>query len=376
MYLICMSIKMDYDALCLSGGKLKGFAHLGAITQFYPHIKNVKYLIGTSIGAPICLLLMIGCHPLDIYLKIKDVDLSSVINPLHILRTLGVCEKNLISNIIKPIILSQLNINHIPTLKELYNMTGKLLVMTTYDIDNHKLLYMSHLTYPNLNCLDAVEMSINIPPLFGEVKINGSRVIDAGLINNCPYEYFNNGKKVLAINLVSKKTNSNNIISYGLDILDSTSFYIEKIEKNPKDMNISNVTIINVTVKDPGLINISNEKKMNLYTEGLLQSYEQYKKLKFIPQPQTKISREYTQCLSNKLDAALESAEMKFLFYMFENHPELAKKRILTRGDSTVFVNNIVEIFKNNQNVQLKMSMDFLKKNNSLWSKFKEKWEF
>jgi predicted acylesterase/phospholipase RssA len=362
---------MNYQALCLSGGKLKFYAHLGALTFLYPHLKNLKCFIGTSIGSVVCLLIIIGYHPLDIYMRVRDIDLSRIINPFHMLRTYGMCEKKM-SDIIKPLLLEKLNIDHIPTLKELYKLTGKFFVLTTYNIDNNELIYISHLTYPNLNCLDAIEMSVNIPPLFGEIKINDERVIDAGLINNFPIEYFK-GKKILGVNLLSEKSKDKDLMDYFLDILDSTSHYIEKNEKG-KDFiykKHNGMTIINVRVKDPGLINISDEKKINLFTEGFFQSLQQYEKKDVTFSKNNNLKTH----LSKKLDSTFESSEFNFLFYMIENHPQIVKKKMLKNSKSTILANNMLKLFENdNETLDVKMSMDFLKKNNSFLSQFKKKW--
>ena len=60
-----------YDTLVLSGSSIKGFAFLGALQYLYENNKlNIDNYIGTSAGAIISYLLIIGYTPIEIFLDI------------------------------------------------------------------------------------------------------------------------------------------------------------------------------------------------------------------------------------------------------------------------------------------------------------------
>ena len=54
-----------YNSLVLSGGAVRGLAIIGALQYAYDNflLKNVKFFFGTSVGAIICYLLVIGYTP-------------------------------------------------------------------------------------------------------------------------------------------------------------------------------------------------------------------------------------------------------------------------------------------------------------------------
>ena len=58
-----------YDTLVLSGSSIKGITFLGALQYLYDNslLKNVKTFVGTSSGAMISFLLIIGYTPVEIF---------------------------------------------------------------------------------------------------------------------------------------------------------------------------------------------------------------------------------------------------------------------------------------------------------------------
>jgi len=178
--------------LVLSGGGVLGFIHLGALqylndTQILPDIE--KY-IGTSIGAIICYLLIIGFSPIEICLYlIQNNSLDRIDHHFNIVNLFygngGALSFDPIMAIIREMTLMKRS--SIPTLSELYESSqGKQFVICTYNFtkDREELLQAS--SHPDLDCLVALRMSSNIPILFEPFEYNGDIYFDGMLTNNFP----------------------------------------------------------------------------------------------------------------------------------------------------------------------------------------------
>lgn len=78
------------------------------------------------------------------------------------------------------------------TFKELYDRTGRHLIITATSLNTYETLYLSRSSFPNMKIVDAVDASIRIPYLFqpkllSDSKLDGDRVlIDGGVLDNLP----------------------------------------------------------------------------------------------------------------------------------------------------------------------------------------------
>lgn len=179
------------DSIVLSGGGLKGLAILGALEYCYNTIdlSMVKGYIGSSSGALICLLLCIGYMPREIlsYLQSKMDIMKEIHRMTSIMHMEGIVPLSKVKCIIEEAIVSKLG--YVPTLKELYDMTGKIYVSTCYNDTKQETEYVSYLVYPNLLCVDAVIMTISLPFIFPNVIYNGCLYMDGGIRDMFPVRY-------------------------------------------------------------------------------------------------------------------------------------------------------------------------------------------
>ena len=79
------------------------------------------------------------------------------------------------------------------TFAELYNQTGRHLVVTTTSLNTFETLYLSRSSYPNMEIVEAVDKSIRIPFLFQPIRMKdplvpqGDRIlVDGGILDNLP----------------------------------------------------------------------------------------------------------------------------------------------------------------------------------------------
>jgi predicted acylesterase/phospholipase RssA len=184
------------NILVISGGGLKGFSALGALTKLkeLEIIDNPEIFCGTSAGACISLLLLIGYSPLDIYEILSELDMKQMVisNIDNILD-----EINIGLNLCDPIIyvighmIKKKGFSVKSTFEDLYNKTKKKLIITGVCLNDSSLHYFSYETTPQMNILKAITISISIPIIFKPCLYNNKLWVDGGVMNNYPIEIFN-----------------------------------------------------------------------------------------------------------------------------------------------------------------------------------------
>lgn len=187
-------IKMDkpYDTLILSGNSTNAIVTLGALQYLTDHgqIKDIKNYIGTSSGAILSLLLLLGYEPLEIlsYICIekvyKNMDQFNISNMLLLGKSLMNFEP--IKTCLEQLIIEK--IGYMPTMKSIEKL-GKKIVFTTYNLTDDCREYISSETYPDLPIIHGIHMSSNFPLVFEPYIYNNKAYLDGGLVDNFAIEY-------------------------------------------------------------------------------------------------------------------------------------------------------------------------------------------
>jgi NTE family protein len=184
------------NILVISGGGLKGFSALGAITKLkeLEIINNPDIYCGTSVGACISLLLIIGYSSQDIYEILSELDMSSmVVNNIDNILD----EVNIGLNLCDPIIYT---IGHMIkrkgfstkiTFEKLFEKTGKKLIITGVCLNDASLHYFSYDNTPKMEVLKAITITISIPVIFKPCEYNNKLWLDGAVMNNYPIDLFN-----------------------------------------------------------------------------------------------------------------------------------------------------------------------------------------
>lgn len=179
------------NALVLSGGGAKGIAHLGALHEAFAHglsWKNIKVASGASIGYIILCLMCCGFDPMELFIIMYRMerffsreDCNSF---MTIVSSLTVMDVQAMRHKLEDIIKRKLD--DIPTLSELYELSGVYLIASVVNEDKGQVEYKSYLTDPNLSCIDAMLMTSSLPIAFPAFKYNGYEYVDGGLLDNMP----------------------------------------------------------------------------------------------------------------------------------------------------------------------------------------------
>ena len=191
----------EFDAVALSGGGAKGILQLGILHYYYEqklfNPDSIQEYAGTSIGSVNCLLLICGYTPMEIFKEIYSMESFFSVNDCHsmwdVIKYMGLMTIATFASKIKDLVEKKLGC--VPTLKKLKNITGKTLHVSGANITKMCEQRYSPRTHPNLNCVDAVKMSCNLPLVFQRISYNESYIVDGGLMNNFPWDYISSARK-------------------------------------------------------------------------------------------------------------------------------------------------------------------------------------
>lgn len=245
--------------LVLSGGGVKGIAHLGAIKFLEEKgmMKNIDTIAGTSVGGLIGGLYMIGYNADELYKFIEMFDLTKIksINFNNIFTEYGIDDGKIFEHILtKLFLLKQIPLDI--TFKQLYKKTGKKLIVTATCINTKEQHYISYLTYPDMTVIMGIRMTTCVPFWMIPIKYNNMLFVDGGCIDNYPIKIFNDEiENVLGLFLCEKKTyveTINNIESYIMSVIKCLS---ESLILNVGDKNT-----IKIIIPETNMINFNMDK--------------------------------------------------------------------------------------------------------------------
>lgn len=154
--------------LALGGGAIRGAAHLGVLKQLDEHDLRPDCISGTSIGAFVAALYAFGQKPEDILTLIQDLELFDVASLR--LSKMGLMSHQQIGTLITKTIGNK-NIEDSPM---------PLAIVSTNIVSGQR-----HVFHKG-PVAQAVLASTAIPGIFQPVKLDGSILVDGGLVENVP----------------------------------------------------------------------------------------------------------------------------------------------------------------------------------------------
>lgn len=271
--------------LVISGGGLKGFAGLGSFKCILDNniFDNFESLAGSSVGAVICFLYIIGYDPKDMYDVLEQIDFTQLIkyiDPEILLMDpcFGISSPEPILYSIYSF-MKKKNINKNITFGQLYEITKKNLIITGTCLNDVMIKYFSHTTTPNMQILKALRITISIPFIFRPYQYDGKLWVDGGVMNNFPINLFNDKlDDVIGIYLDDIYTN--------IDGIDEIQDYFMRVFKcmfrglNYNKIELFKKYFVHIKVNGSYSTNweITQAEKKMLYDEGYNQTQEYIKK--------------------------------------------------------------------------------------------------
>jgi NTE family protein len=261
------------NILVISGGGIKGYCALGAITKLKELgiIDQPDVYCGTSIGSSIALLLCIGYTSDDIYNILMDIDASmltnynidTLLNDAHF----GFANLDSFFYILG-MLMKKKKISPKITFKKLFDKVKKKLIITGVCINTSSLHYFNHIDTPNMEVLTAVRISSSIPIVFKPVIYNDKAWIDGGCLNNYPIDYFKDKlDDVIGILLEDNIRIIDNFEDIPTYITQLVKCLLRNININKYDIYKKQTILIKIST-DASLFDINNDEKKKLYNYG------------------------------------------------------------------------------------------------------------
>ena len=261
----------------LAGGGIRGILQLGCLYYLYKnnYLSNTTTYCGTSIGSITCYALILGYTPINIlsYICCNKPIQGFEFNIFSLLTNFGLFNWELIEVHLRKLTLDKLD--HIPTLKQLYEKYKKKLICVTYNQSKQKIEYISKDTHPELSCLIALRMSCNLPLLFHEFIYNNNIYIDGGIADNFAIGYIDSitppEEYIIGIDLNNEVSRDpTNIIEYIQCITNIPLQIIKKLRKiNSKRVKIIILKSLDISIFD---YDITIIKSISLFSEGYFQT--------------------------------------------------------------------------------------------------------
>jgi NTE family protein len=226
----------DKSILVLSGGSLKGIAHIGVLKALKEKniLKNINTIAGTSIGGIIGCLHIIGYSPEELEEFVNEFDFLLVrdIKIDKLLTTFGIDDGKKLEYVFSSLFKMKEFSDDI-TLNELYDKTKIELIMPTICLNEKKLCYLSYKNYPNLRVITALRMTSSIPFWFVPVIYENKSYIDGGLMNNYPISIFDKDKKkVIGVFLNEERHTNENINNIETFLFDTLECIFEGVSRS------------------------------------------------------------------------------------------------------------------------------------------------
>lgn len=282
-------INFQPNILVISGGGPPGIAFIGVLTAFQNNtdidINKINILSGSSIGGVICFAICIGYTLTEINQWFISTDFSVLCPVLYdkkssqkilplLYKSYSLSNGDEIKKIlINVFIFKKYNYTTL-TFEELYEQTGKLLVLSGSNLNLKKCDYFSHIKTPKMKIFDALLITTRIPYIFPYITYNNYVYVDGHLFDPFPIKgcgkinIRENKNKIIGIKFVSENNSIKieNIKDFTFSIIDGLSHqYIKKIINKYKKY------IVEVKVDtDFFNLNITVPKLNEMFNKGLV----------------------------------------------------------------------------------------------------------
>ena len=222
-----------YKGLVLSGGGIKGIYQLGVMHAYQDHgtfdSTQLTHISGTSIGSLIGFLIALGISPRRMYTYFKQTKLSMAINTNTFNRLFHKMGMYDIDRFMEHVcaLLVEHEIDPMITFNDVYRLYKIRLYIPVTNLDQVYHVVYSAETTPDMQCIDAIGKSCNIPGIFTHNRDADSQtIVDGGLVDNIPWYYLSHLVDPILSIMVQDVHDTGDDTE---DKVDSASVYIGKV---------------------------------------------------------------------------------------------------------------------------------------------------
>lgn len=288
---------IDITHLVFSGGGLKTISFLSALNYVIENkiisLKKLKSVSGTSAGAMVGLLLIIGFNTQEVIDLFKNTDFQSLSNikMSNMFTYYGLDDAhNLMVWFIKEVTKklrqkysSSKNFCKI-TFHELYSLTKIKFNVTGTNVTKRELHYFNYETCKDMFVFDAIRITISIPFIYNCCPYKGDLYADGGLLNNFPIEITEKealpdenilGIRILPYQIESTNTKLN-LDEYVSSVVECLFYQIHKLSNKENSIfkyhTHANLFLLNINTSNNVFINFNTSlKEINeLIEDGIL----------------------------------------------------------------------------------------------------------
>jgi len=182
-----------FDTLVIGGGGFKGCLFLGGLAYLeeLDALTSVRTYCGTSVGAIVCLLSVMG------YTARQQLEMLPISN-VYKFQKQAPYLINAVPDAIREIV------DETKTFQQLFDESGKHLFVVAFDMTASREKIFSVLTSPDVSVAQALIYSCALPSLNMPCDEQGHRFIDGGVVNNLPVDIadrFDLSEHILTLNI-------------------------------------------------------------------------------------------------------------------------------------------------------------------------------
>jgi predicted acylesterase/phospholipase RssA len=173
-------------ALVLSGGGVFGAAQLGALhVLWFELYQTVRVVAGTSVGAIIGALLVLGHAPVDIMQALLHEQTQLIALDNWSVERFGLTSQENLRSFVERLILQK--VPTVPTFAQVHDTFGVDLVVTGTNLTRHHAVYFHRHSFPDMSVLDALMISSCVPLVFPYIMFRNEIYVDGFVTDNFPF---------------------------------------------------------------------------------------------------------------------------------------------------------------------------------------------
>jgi len=269
---ICSNLPHHPSILVMSGGGIKGIAHLGAMKALKEQglMSHIDTLACSSVGSFLGFLYNVGYEPEEIFEFVYFFDFKKIVTCKlkNIFSSFGLNDGVGIMILLSKLV-EMKGIKSTITFGELYEQTHMTLIVAASCVNDKEMYYFSHNTYPNMQVITAVRMSIAVPIYFTPVIFENKIFLDSGCIDNYPIQMFNDRlNDVIGLYLSSEYENVDDITNVEIFLVNLVDCFTRGISMG----NLKGYEKCTVNIKIPDVyttqFDLDKQGKQTLYEIG------------------------------------------------------------------------------------------------------------
>lgn len=260
------------ENLVFNGGGFRGIAFIGVLQQLESlnfDKKQIKKILGTSIGSVLSFLYIIGYSPDELLNIVLDKNFKDFCNLsiTTLIKDFGLDNGNKIVSWLEQLT-EEKGISKNITFKEIKQELDIEINITCSNLNFYKAEILNYKNCPDLEIIKAIRMSIAVPFIFTPVKWKENLYVDGALLSKFPLELFSQEKeKTLAIKLEEDKSENKNSIK---NIYDFGYHVLKCIISKSKIKDVENFNILSISIDQKDFLNfqMSASKKLEIFIKG------------------------------------------------------------------------------------------------------------